>query len=133
MDRLTKKQRSYNMSMIRSKNTKPELVLFKAMKKAGIKFKKHYKITGKPDAVLLKEKIAIFIDGTFWHGKNFKNNKDKLPIYWQDKISNNIKRDRKNRKLLRNKGWLIIKFWDDDVIKKTEIVMNKIIKNIKLC
>lgn len=71
MDRLTPEQRSFNMSRIRSKNTKPELFIFAELEKLGITFKKHYSLPGKPDIVFVKDKIAFFIDGEFWHGKYF--------------------------------------------------------------
>ena len=77
MDTKTKEQRSENMSRIRSTNTKPEQRLFALLGELGIPFEKHYKVEGCPDAVLLNSKTAIFVDGEFWHGKDFskwKNN-----------------------------------------------------------
>lgn len=93
-DVLTRAQRSYNMSRVKSRNTKPEKTIFKLLKAKGYKFKKHYQIYGKPDIAFPKDKIAIFIDGEFWHGKNFRQWKEKLTPFWLDKITGNIKRDK---------------------------------------
>lgn len=123
MDVHTKQQRSFNMSRVRSENTKPELVLFKELKKSGIKFKKHYPVPGKPDAVLLKEKLAIFVDGEFWHGKDFDKWKDKLSDFWATKISENIKRDKKNDFALKKLGWRIIRAWGKNVNKKPKMII----------
>jgi len=103
MDVFTKKKRSEIMSKIRSKNTKPELIIFRELRKRKINFQKHYKkVIGSPDIALPKRKIAIFIDGDFWHGKNFNKNKKRLPKkYWREKIEANIHRDRKNRLITR--------------------------------
>lgn len=66
MDIKTKEQRSYNMSRISSKNTKPELLLFSILKREKIRFRKHFPIAGKPDIAFPKKRIAIFINGEFW-------------------------------------------------------------------
>ncbi len=86
MDRLTKKKRSWNMSRIRSKNTKPELLLYKTLKKAGYKFRKHSSLPGKPDVAFTDVKLAVFIDGEFWHGRKFHQWKSKLSHFWLEKI-----------------------------------------------
>lgn len=131
MDVHTKQQRSFNMSRVRSKNTKPELVLFKELKKSGIKFEKHYHIPGNPDAVLLKENLAIFVDGEFWHGKDFNKWKDKLSDFWVTKISENIKRDKKNNLVLKNFGWRIIRAWGRSVNKNPKIIIRRIKRLLK--
>ena len=130
MDRLTPEQRSFNMSRIRSKNTKPELFIFTELEKLGIAFEKHYSLPGKPDIAFVREKIAIFIDGEFWHGKYFAKIEYRLTDYWIHKISHNRKRDRKNRKLLRSEGWTVIRIWDDDLKKNLGKELNKILRVI---
>lgn len=120
MDVHTKAQRSYNMSRVRFKNTKPELVLFKKLKEARFKFKRHYPIRGKPDAVFPKEKLAIFVDGEYWHGKNFNKWKGQLSKFWLDKIGTNIKRDKAIQRQLRKAGWRIFRAWGKDMIKKPD-------------
>jgi len=89
------------MSSIKSKGTKPELILAKAMWSSGLRYRKQYKIIGKPDFVFVKAKLAIFCDGDFWHGNNWKlrglsNLEEELSKYskfWQTKILRNIERD----------------------------------------
>jgi len=130
MDIKTKKQRSYNMSRIRSKNTKPELMMFKIMGEHGIKFKKHYKISGRPDIVLLRQKIAVFINGEFWHGKGYDSFRDTLSEFWKDKIGKNILRDKKVQRKLRYDGWKIINFWGRDVVKHPEASFKRLKKFI---
>lgn len=131
MDRLTKQQRSYNMSRVRSKNTKPEVLIFNLLKEAGYKFRRHYKIHGKPDIAFPEHKIAIFIDGEFWHGKDFKEWKSSLSPFWLKKISGNIERDKKNAKLLKKEGWQSLHFWDKALTRNPATAFSKIIKLIE--
>lgn len=127
-DVFTKEKRSEIMSKIRSKNTKTEVLVFRELKRRGIYFQKHYnRALGKPDIALPRKKIAIFIDGDFWHGYRFSKMKDRLPKkYWQQKIENNIKRDRKNRAKLKRDGWKVLRVWEHEVIKNFDQTMQKI-------
>lgn len=131
MDVHTKAQRSFNMSQIKSKNTKPELLIFSYLDSIGIKYKKHYEIIGKPDVAFPDKKVAVFIDGEFWHGKNFNKIKNKLSSFWQKKISENIRRDRKCRRKLKANGWQVLHLWDKKVNKNPEAVIKKIMNLIK--
>lgn len=131
MDVLTPGQRSFNMSQIKSKNTKPELLIFEALKKKKIKFKKHFSIAGKPDVAFPKEKIAVFIDGEFWHGRYFSKIKSKLSEFWIKKITDNKKRDSRNRRLLKKEGWTVIRLWGDDIEKNGIREVNKILRALK--
>jgi len=81
MDVHTKEQRSYNMSQVRSKNTKPELIMFSKLEDIGLRFEKYFQTTGKPDIAFPDKKIAVFIDGEFWHGKNFEKWKNELSLF----------------------------------------------------
>lgn len=133
MDRLTPEQRSQNMAKIRSKNTKPEVLIFEELDNRGISYEKHYSaIPGKPDIAFPDKKVAVFINGEFWHGRYFSEYKDKLSDFWYKKISSNIKRDKKNYKLLRDDGWKIVKIWDRGLKKKLKREVRKIIKAIEL-
>lgn len=112
----TKKQRSFNMSQIRSKNTKPELIVRSWLHKQGYRFRLHDKtLPGKPDIVLKKYKTVIFVNGCFWHGhkrcKRFvepKSNKN----YWMPKINRNIKNQLKQKRKIRNLNWQVITVWE---------------------
>ncbi len=128
MDKHTPLQRSFNMSQVKSKNTKPELYVFSALKELKLKFKKHYPVFGKPDIAFPKLKIAVFIDGEFWHGRRFNKEKETYPQFWVTKIEGNIKRDRKNRSLLKKEGWKVIRIWDKDLKKNPEKEIARIIR-----
>jgi DNA mismatch endonuclease (patch repair protein) len=131
-DIMSKEKRSEIMSKIKGTDTKIELSIRKKLWARGYRgFRKHYKIKGKPDIVFPKKRIAIFCDGTFWHGKNFKKWKRKLTPFWLKKISDNIKRDHDNRKTLRSDGWTVLSFWEDDIEKRLDECANKIINAVK--
>ncbi|MEJ8817402.1 very short patch repair endonuclease [Lacibacter sp. H407] len=112
----TKAQRSYNMSRIKGKNTKPELLVRKYLHAQGFRYKLHDKtLPGKPDLVLPKYNTAIFIHGCFWHGhancKYFTIPKTRTD-WWMDKINKNRTNDVKAMKLLKEDGWKIITIWE---------------------
>ncbi len=112
----TPEQRSYNMSRIRGKDTKPEGIVRKYLFAQGFRYRKNdTKLPGKPDIVLPKYHTVIFVNGCFWHGhdgcKYFvwpKNHAD----FWRKKIAENTLRDTKNCKLLRELGWQVITIWE---------------------
>ncbi|MBI3255820.1 MAG: very short patch repair endonuclease [Candidatus Andersenbacteria bacterium] len=119
-DIFTKTKRSYIMSRIKGKNTKPEVLVFGYLRGKKIYFQKHYsKVPGNPDIALPKKKIAVFIDGDFWHGRTYSKRKATLPGYWVVKIARNIARDKSNRAKLKRKGWKILKVWESELYAKT--------------
>jgi len=130
----TKKQRSYNMSMIKYRDTKPEVSLRKLLFAHGVRgYRVHYKLLGKPDIVFPKKKIAVFIDGCFWHKcpKCFvkpQTNKK----FWQEKINSNVERDKNVNKQLKKAGWKIIRIWEHDVKKNLNKSYLKIYKKINI-
>ncbi len=129
MDVLTKEQRSYNMSQIRGKNTKPEIRLRKLLWALGLRYRLYYRLPGKPDIVFVKKKIAVFVDGCFWHGCEAHGTKPKTnKKFWNKKIQSNIDRDRKNIKRLEEMGWKVLRFWEHDIKKSAENVAAKIYK-----
>src|SRR5258705_3419682 len=111
----SKEIRSYNMSRIKAKNTKPEILVRKFLHAQGFRYKLHdKKLPGKPDIVLPKYKTVIFIHGCFWHGhKNCK--KATIPktrtIWWKNKIARNIASDENAMKQLKKNKWKIIVIW----------------------
>ena len=119
MDVFTKKKRSEIMSKIRSKNTKAELIIFRELRKRKIYFQKHYKrCIGCPDIAIPSKKLAVFIDGDFWHGRNFAKDRNRLPKkYWRQKIEMNMSRDKKNRAKLRRQGWRVLRVWEHEIEK----------------
>lgn len=113
----TKAQRSYNMSKIKSSQTKAETGLKKFFRTLGFVYQPK-KIYGNPDFAHRKEKIAIFIDGCFWHKcpKHYKEPKSNKK-FWLEKINKNVKRDKEVNKKLRKDGWRVIRVWEHDVKK----------------
>ncbi len=130
MDRHSSKQRSFNMSRVKAKNTKPELIVFNKLEELNIPFEKHYLVTGKPDVAFPDKKIAVFIDGEFWHGRHFIKEKERYSDFWIKKISDNIKRDKRSRRLLKNAGWKVIRIWDKDLKKNKDKEITKLMKFI---
>jgi DNA mismatch endonuclease (patch repair protein) len=111
----TKEQRSYNMSRIKSKNTKPEILVRKFLHANGFRFRLNVKdLPGKPDIVLPKYKTVIFVNGCFWHGhkncKYFTIPKTRTK-WWTDKINTNIANDTKAVKALKKEQWKVITVW----------------------
>lgn len=117
----TPEQRSFNMSQIRSKNTKPEELVRKYLFSKGYRYRKNdSRLPGKPDIVLPKYKTVIFVNGCFWHGHEGcryfvwpKNNAD----FWKAKISGNIQRDSQCHHRLTEQGWKVIVIWECELKK----------------
>ena len=122
-DVLTPEQRRKNMQHIKSKDTKIEMLLRKALWEKGYRYRKNdASLPGKPDIVLTKYKIAIFCDGEFFHGKDWEILKPKLENsnnseFWVNKISKNIERDDEINKQLLYLGWTVIRFWGEEIKK----------------
>lgn len=119
------------MSAVRSKNTKPEIMLRKALWKLGLRYRLNcQKILGTPDIVFLRAKIAVFVDGDFWHGHNwairdygsFEQEIKRYNPYWQDKIKRNIERDLEQTIALRDEGWIVLRYWESDIKNDTEAI-----------
>ncbi len=136
MDNLTKEQRHKNMKNIKSKDTKIERKLCKALWDKGYRYRKNYaKLPGKPDIVLTKYKIAIFCDGEFFHGKDWNKQKARLEKsnnreYWINKISKNIERDSKVDRELFQLGWIVLRFWGKDILKNVDKCIDEIEETI---
>ncbi|MEP6676562.1 MAG: DNA mismatch endonuclease Vsr [Ferruginibacter sp.] len=131
----TKEQRSYNMSQIKGKNTKPEILVRKFLHANGFRYKLHDKtLPGKPDIVLPKYKIVIFVHGCFWHGhagcRYYVIPKTRTE-WWLDKINKNRANDVKAKKGLKKEGWKIAEVWECDLKKeKLENTLGKLLKGI---
>jgi DNA mismatch endonuclease (patch repair protein) len=118
------------MSRIRSKNTKAEVILRKVLRELGLRgYRIHYSIPGRPDIVFTSVKLAVFIDGDFWHGYLWKN-RGCVPIkqYWKDKISGNMARDKRVNGELKKRGWRVIRIWEHEVIEKPQAPALKVYK-----
>ena len=117
-DVLTKEQRSYCMSQIKGKNTKPEIALRKALWSLGFRYRIKNKLPGKPDIVYPSLKVVIFVDGCFWHRclKHYQPPKTRAS-FWENKINDNVERDKKNNALLEAKGWFVIRVWEHEIME----------------
>lgn len=121
------------MAAIKGKNTAPEMTIRKMLWARGIRgYRIHYKITGKPDIVFTKQKVAIFIDGCYWHKcprcfREPKTNRD----FWMEKINGNVVRDKRVSAELTDNGWKVLRFWEHEVKKDPESVVNRITESIQ--
>jgi len=125
-DVLTKKQRSYCMSKIRGKNTKPEVVFRKALWCMGYRYRIKNRLPGKPDLIYPSLKVAIFVDGCFWHRcpKHYQTPKSRAS-FWEKKIQGNVTRDQRNNELLQSDGWLVVRVWEHEIKESlTDTVKN---------
>lgn len=126
---------SKRMANVHLKASKAETDLAKELWRRGLRYRKNYrKLPGSPDIAILKHKIAVFVDGEFWHGKDWDQKKECLKTnqeYWIEKIGENIARDKRNDLLLFEMGWKPIHFWEKEVIKSLQFCADSIIDDIK--
>lgn len=122
------------MSRIRSEDTKLEMIFLKKASRVfygnGYRYRKNCRtLPGKPDIAFHKQKVAVFIDGDFWHGYNFSKLGKKLPSkFWKTKIENNMARDKKVNRELRKAGWKVLRFWEHGIEKNADRAIRKIVK-----
>ena len=123
--------RSKIMSRIRSKNTSPEQTLRKELWKRGLRYRVHYEIPGRPDIVFPKQKVAIFVDGCFWHmcPSCFSMPKSNLD-YWEPKLKRNIMRDKRINAMLEKQGWKVIRIWEHEIKQGTKEIVNLIVQEL---
>lgn len=119
MDTLSKEKRSWNMSRIKAKDTKPELFVRSLLHRMGYRFRLHQKnLPGRPDIVLKKYRTVIFVHGCFWHrhtGCKFAYNPKSRQEFWQNKFSENKARDKKNCLELEKLGWKVQVIWECEI------------------
>lgn len=129
MDNLTIEDRKKNMQNIRSSNTKPERIICRKLSHLKIYFVRNSKtVFGKPDIVFRRKKIAVFIDSDFWHcnKKKFKMPKTNRK-YWKVKIESNVKRDKLVKRVLKQNGWTVLRFWESSIYNNPDRIIKKII------
>jgi len=125
-------KRSSLMSKIKAKNTTPERTIIDQLTRLGLEYQAHDRtLPGKPDVVFYSTKVAIFIDGDFWHGWHFSQWKTKLTAWWQKKIGDNIKRDQRNMRKLRGMGWKIIRIWEHQIENDPKKAISTILSTIE--
>ena len=135
MDNLDKKKRSWNMSRIKSKNTKPEIIVKKYLYKNGVRYKSsNKKLIGNPDLIIKKYKLVLFVHGCFWHAhqncKEFRYPKSNVD-FWKKKIDKNIQRDKEVLKTLDKLSYDVYVIWECEINKKDFGVLEEFIKAYK--
>jgi DNA mismatch endonuclease (patch repair protein) len=134
MDVLTPAQRSKNMRAIRSKNTKMEILLAKALWANGVRYRKHdCSVYGRPDLTIKRHKIAIFVDSEYFHGKDWDTEKYRIKSnrdFWWKKIEGNQKRDQEVNKYLVENGWQVLRFWSMEIRKNVNLCVYEVLKEI---
>lgn len=130
LDRVSPEVRSRTMSRIRSKNTKAEVILRKSLRGLGLRgYRIHYNVAGRPDIAFTSVKLAVFIDGDFWHGYLWKN-RGSVPIkqYWKEKIAGNMARDKRINSELKKQGWKVIRIWEHEALKTPQASALKVFR-----
>lgn len=124
----TTKLRSKTMAKIRGKNSKPEMLLRKALWAKNIRFRLHRKdLIGRPDLVIEKYKLAVFVDGDFWHGYKWNTVKPKTnQDFWLPKIERNIQRDQFVNQKLTELGYTVMRFWEHEVKTNLKACVNQV-------
>ena len=124
----TTKERSKMMSKIKGKNSVPELLLRKALWAKNIRYRIHRKdLPGRPDIVIEKYKLAIFVDGDFWHGYDWEKRKPKSnESFWIAKIERNMQRDRFANEALGEMGYTVMRFWENEVRGDLDACVNQV-------
>lgn len=121
------------MSRIRSRDTAPELTLRRALFAAGARGWRCSRrdLPGKPDLAFGKARLAVFVDGAFWHGHPKKFKPGRSGKYWDEKIMGNIARDRAADQALEAAGWRVIRLWDFEVVKDAEAAAERVLRELR--
>lgn len=122
------------MKSIKGSDTGIEVRLRKALWHKGIRYRKNFKVFDcHPDIVITKYKIAVFCDGNFWHGKDLQKRSIKHnSSYWNEKIRRNVERDLENTIELRDNGWIVLRFWEDDIQKNLPNCVSDVLRYISI-
>ncbi len=115
----TKEQISYNMSRVKNKDSKIEILLRKELWHRNLHYRKNVtRIIGKPDIAFIGKKIVVFVDSEFWHGYDWENKQKEIKTnrdFWIAKIERNIQRDKEVNENLQADGWTVLRFWGNDI------------------
>lgn len=128
VDTRTPEQRSRIMAAVKGKNTGPEIVLRKALYAAGVRgWRCHYRrAPGTPDIAWPRRRVAVFVDGAFWHGHHSRHRPGRSGSYWDEKIARNVERDRAVDIELEDLGWTVVRVWDFEVKRDLPAVVAKV-------
>jgi DNA mismatch endonuclease (patch repair protein) len=119
------------MSRVKTRDNPLERFVRTELHRKGYRFRTHLKtLPGRPDIVLIRYKVVVFIDGDFWHGYRFPMWEDKLQPFWKEKISTNRRRDAKNFRKLRRAGWTVIRVWEHELKRFPDRVIERLVSRI---
>ncbi len=131
MDNLSKASRSYCMSRIRGKNTGIEVILRRELHRLGLRYGLHRRdLAGTPDIVFTTAKVAVFVNGDFWHGFGYPRWRRKLSPSWRKKIELNRKRDKRSVQKLRRSGWRVVTVWQHQVERNLNECVGRVIRQV---
>ncbi len=120
------------MSSIRKHDTKPELVLRRALWSAGVRgWRCHARVIGSPDVAFIGRQVAVFVDGVWWHGHGDYLPRGRRGPYWDAKIAGNMARDRRVTRALRSDGWRVVRVWDLDVLRSPERAVGRVLRALE--
>jgi len=132
VDVMSPMQRSLCMSRIKGFNTGPEIILRRAVWNRGFRYKLKYPLLGKPDIVFVSARIAVFVDGCFWHGcPKHAAMPNTNRTFWKAKLRKNIERDRSVTAGLRRDGWRVLRFWEHDIECRLDWIVVRILKMVR--
>lgn len=130
-DIMSPEKRSAVMARIRGKDTGPEQRMAAALAEAGLSWESHARdLPGRPDFVFREKKVAVFVDGDFWHGWCFSQWRDKLSEKWESKIDGNRRRDLRNHCRLRQMGWKVVRLWEHQVAADIQACVSRVMQQI---
>ena len=127
-DIMSPKTRSQVMSRIRGRNTGPERAMADAFASRGLRWESHVReLPGRPDFVFRSERVAVFVDGDFWHGWRFPQWREKLSDKWEAKIAATRRRDARNHRRLRRMGWKVVRIWEHQIESSRELCLTRVV------
>lgn len=128
---MSPEKRSAVMARIKGKDTGPEQRMAAVLAELGLSWESHSRdLPGRPDFVFREEKLAVFVDGDFWHGWRFPQWRDKLSEKWEAKINGNRRRDVRNHRRLRRMGWKVVRLWEHQVAADIRICAAKVLQRL---
>ena len=133
MDNISKEKRRKIMQRVKSHDTKPEILLRKALWHRGMRYRKNWRaLPGTPDIALTRRKIAIFVDGDFWHARGHEDNPGEQiasrQAYWKKKLTRNVERDKDVNEALTQLGCLVLRFWESDINSDLEACVRHVLR-----
>lgn len=130
-DHLTPEQRSRAMKRVRLRNGSIEKIVHQELKVRNLRFRRHVRsLPGSPDIVFPNAKVAVFVDGDFWHGWRLPAWENKLSPFWRDKLRANRRRDQRNFRKLRVLGWKVVRVWQHQLLRDKDTCIRRIVSGL---